>query len=54
MYHQNIGSDVKLDLRRRRLSCHYIGGLVNTAIARKETDSVNKVPLPSRRYIKKV
>jgi hypothetical protein len=45
MYPQNIGSDVKLNLLQRRVSCHYVHVLMNTAIARKETESAKKVPL---------
>jgi hypothetical protein len=44
IYPQNIGSDVKLDILRRRVSCHYIHVLINIAIARKETDFTKKVP----------
>lgn len=55
MYPQNIGSDVKLDLLRRRISCHYVHVLINTVIARQETDSTKKVPplTTSNRYKKK-
>jgi hypothetical protein len=45
MYPQNIGSDVRLNLLQRRVSCHYVHVLMNTAIARKETESTKKVPL---------